>query len=76
MEQTELSRSDLLLLSPLSVKKLIAHRLLSNGVVAEIRQQVMISPAPGDRYTRDFLTGRPSVFSLFIAPTYAITSPT
>ncbi|MGL4353644.1 MAG: hypothetical protein ACRCTP_06920, partial [Aeromonas popoffii] len=46
------------------------------GVVAQISQQVMTSPAPGDRYTRGFLTGRPRVFSLFIALTYAITSPT
>ena len=46
------------------------------GVVAEIRQQVMISPAPSDRYTRGFLTGRPRVLSLFMALTYAITSPT
>ncbi|WCH38617.1 type VI secretion system contractile sheath small subunit [Aeromonas salmonicida] len=47
-----------------------------NGVVAQISQQIMISPAPSDRYTRGFLTGRPRVFSLFIALTYAITSPT
>ncbi|KTA89911.1 hypothetical protein VO71_19195 [Aeromonas salmonicida subsp. smithia] len=46
------------------------------GVVAQISQQIMISPAPSDRYTRGFLTGRPRVFSLFIALTYAITSPT
>ncbi len=46
------------------------------GVVAQIRQQVMTSPAPGDRYTRGFLTGRPRVFSLFMALTYAMTSPT
>ncbi|MGY3957538.1 hypothetical protein, partial [Aeromonas salmonicida] len=30
-----------------------------NGVVAQISQQIMISPAPSDRYTRGFLTGRP-----------------
>nr|WP_239413519.1 outer membrane beta-barrel protein [Aeromonas salmonicida] len=48
----------------------------SSGVVAQISQQIMISPAPSDRYTRGFLTGRPRVFSLFIALTYAITSPT
>ncbi|PMU03175.1 hypothetical protein CJI17_21465 [Aeromonas salmonicida] len=47
-----------------------------SGVVAQISQQIMISPAPSDRYTRGFLTGRPRVFSLFIALTYAITSPT
>ncbi len=47
-----------------------------DGVVAQISQQIMISPAPSDRYTRGFLTGRPRVFSLFIALTYAITSPT
>ncbi|MGY3953799.1 PTS glucitol/sorbitol transporter subunit IIA, partial [Aeromonas salmonicida] len=29
------------------------------GVVAQISQQIMISPAPSDRYTRGFLTGRP-----------------
>ncbi|WP_239413598.1 MgtC/SapB family protein [Aeromonas salmonicida] len=46
------------------------------GVVAQISQQIIISPAPSDRYTRGFLTGRPRVFSLFIALTYAITSPT
>ncbi|WP_236565211.1 recombinase family protein [Aeromonas salmonicida] len=51
-------------------------RLALNGVVAQISQQIMISPAPSDRYTRGFLTGRPRVFSLFIALTYAITSPT
>ncbi len=49
---------------------------LFSGVVAQISQQIMISPAPSDRYTRGFLTGRPRVFSLFIALTYAITSPT
>jgi hypothetical protein len=32
------------------------------GVVSQISQQVMTSPAPGDRYTRGFLTGRPRVF--------------
>ncbi|TNI85016.1 hypothetical protein CF133_08715, partial [Aeromonas salmonicida] len=47
---------------------------LYRGVVAQISQQIMISPAPSDRYTRGFLTGRPRVFSLFIALTYAITS--
>ncbi|MNO70769.1 hypothetical protein D3C76_616650 [compost metagenome] len=36
----------------------------------------MTFPAPGDSYTRGFLTGRPRVFSFFIVPTYAITSPT
>ncbi|MGL5036701.1 MAG: IS30 family transposase [Aeromonas sp.] len=46
------------------------------GVVSQISQQVMTSPAPCDRYTWGFLTGRPRVFSLFIALTYAITSPT
>ncbi|MGY3952111.1 Arm DNA-binding domain-containing protein, partial [Aeromonas salmonicida] len=30
-----------------------------DGVVAQISQQIMISPAPSDRYTRGFLTGRP-----------------
>ncbi|WP_262364714.1 MgtC/SapB family protein [Aeromonas sobria] len=55
------------------------HMLVSigaAGVVSQISQQVMTSPALGDRYTRGFLTGRPRVFSLLIAPTYAITSPT
>ncbi|MGL5523582.1 MAG: hypothetical protein ACRDCY_06945, partial [Aeromonas veronii] len=33
-------------------------------------------PCPGNRYTRGFLTGRPRVFSLFMALTYAMTSPT
>ncbi len=51
-------------------------RIRPQGVVAQISQQIMISPAPSDRYTRGFLTGRPRVFSLFIALTYAITSPT
>ncbi len=37
---------------------------------------VMTSPAPSDRYTRGFLTGMPSVFSLFMALTCAMTSPT
>ncbi|MGY3953664.1 alpha/beta hydrolase, partial [Aeromonas salmonicida] len=32
---------------------------LDYGVVAQISQQIMISPAPSDRYTRGFLTGRP-----------------
>lgn len=47
-----------------------------SGVVSQISHQVMTSPAPGDRYTRGFLTGRPRVFSLFMALTYAMTSPT
>ena len=46
------------------------------GVVSQISHQVTTSPAPSDRYTRGFLTGRPRVFNLLIAPTYAITSPT
>ncbi|MFQ1815843.1 hypothetical protein ACK36E_16560 [Aeromonas veronii] len=49
---------------------------VSSGVVAQISQQVMTSPALGNRYTRGFLTGRPRVFSLFMALTYAMTSPT
>ncbi|QHE45048.1 hypothetical protein [Aeromonas salmonicida] len=53
-----------------------ADLMVKIGVVAQISQQIMISPAPSDRYTRGFLTGRPRVFSLFIALTYAITSPT
>ena len=53
-----------------------AHFNVEAGVVAQISQQVMTSPALGDCYTWGFLTGRPSVFSLFIALTYAITSPT
>ncbi|MGY3953721.1 MerR family transcriptional regulator, partial [Aeromonas salmonicida] len=32
---------------------------VERGVVAQISQQIMISPAPSDRYTRGFLTGRP-----------------
>ncbi|ASI22814.1 hypothetical protein CE456_09260 [Aeromonas salmonicida] len=56
--------------------QLLPDGLLQLGVVAQISQQIMISPAPSDRYTRGFLTGRPRVFSLFIALTYAITSPT
>ncbi len=46
------------------------------GVVSQINHQATTAPAPSDRYTRGFLTGRPRVFSLLIAPTYAITSPT
>ena len=45
-------------------------------VVFKINHQVKTTPTPSDRYTRRFLTGRPRVFSLFIALTYAITSPT
>ncbi len=47
-----------------------------DGIVAQISQQVMTFPAPSNRYIRGFLKGRPRVFSLLIAPTYAITSPT
>ncbi|MGY3951846.1 hypothetical protein ACW5WG_10490, partial [Aeromonas salmonicida] len=36
-----------------------SQRFLYDGVVAQISQQIMISPAPSDRYTRGFLTGRP-----------------
>ncbi|AYK19235.1 hypothetical protein C0073_016370 [Aeromonas veronii] len=51
--------------------------LLGNiGVVSQISQQVMTFPAPGERYTRGFLTGRPRAFSLFIAHTYTMASPT
>ncbi|WP_279489288.1 hypothetical protein [Aeromonas veronii] len=39
------------------------------GVVSQISQKVMTFPAQGERYTRGFLTGRPRVFSLFIAHT-------
>ncbi len=46
------------------------------GFVAEISHQVMTSSVPDDRYTRGFLTGKPRVFSLFMALTYAMTSPT
>ncbi len=46
------------------------------GVVSQINHQAATAPAPGDRYTRGFLTGRPRVFSLFMALTYAMTSPT
>ena len=44
------------------------------GVVTQINEQVMTSPAPANRYTRGFLTGRPRVFSLLL--TYAMTSHT
>jgi hypothetical protein len=60
-----------------------AHRLMGilllhegRGVVSQISRKNSASPAPSDRYTRSFLAGRPRVFSLLIAPTYAITSPT
>lgn len=46
------------------------------GVVSQISLKNVASSAPSDRYTWGFLTGRPRVFSLFIALTYAITSPT
>ena len=46
------------------------------GVVSQINHQATTAPAPSDRYTRGFLTGRPRVFSLFMALTYAMTSPT
>lgn len=38
--------------------------------------QAATAPAPGDRYTRGFLIGRQRIFSLFIALTYVMTSPT
>ena len=47
-----------------------------NSLFAEINHQATTAPAPSDRYTRGFLTGRPRVFSLFMALTYAMTSPT
>ena len=56
--------------------RLFARLSLDSGVVSQISHQVTTAPAPSDRYTRGFLTGRPRVFSLLIAPTYAITSPT
>ena len=37
-------------------------RWCTEGVVSQISQQVMTSPAPGHRYNRGFLTGRPRVF--------------
>ncbi|WP_429212466.1 transposase [Aeromonas veronii] len=46
------------------------------GAVSQINHQATTAPAPSDRYTRGFLTGRPRVFSLFMALTYAMTSPT
>jgi len=46
------------------------------GVVAQISHQATTSPAPRDCYIWGCLTGKPRVFSLFIAFTYAITSPT
>lgn len=55
---------------------MMGNVIVDNGVVSQISQQVMTSPAPGDRYTRGFLTGRARVFSLFMALTYAMTSPT
>ncbi len=58
------------------MNKLTGLGMPVRGVVAQISQQVMTSPALGNRYTRGFLTGRPRVFSLFMALTYAMTSPT
>ena len=49
---------------------------LTQGAVSQINHQATTAPAPSDRYTRGFLTGRPRVFSLFMALTYAMTSPT
>ncbi|MFB2865732.1 hypothetical protein [Aeromonas sp. MdU4] len=46
------------------------------GVVSQIYCQATTAPAPNNRYTRGFLTGIPRVFSLFMALTYAMTSPT
>lgn len=46
------------------------------GVVYQINHQATTAPAPSDRYTRGFLTGRPRVLGLFMALTYAITYPT
>ncbi|WP_290435334.1 hypothetical protein, partial [Aeromonas caviae] len=43
-----------------------------NGAVSQINHQATTAPAPSDRYTRGFLTGRPRVFSLFMALTYAM----
>ena len=50
--------------------------MLFIGAVSQINHQATTAPAPSDRYTRGFLTGRPRVLSLFMALTYAITSPT
>ena len=50
--------------------------LTLTGAVSQINHQATTAPAPSDRYTRGFLTGRPRVFSLFMALTYAMTSPT
>lgn len=52
------------------------YKWLRAGVVSKINHQAATVPAPGDRYTRGFLTGRPRIFSLFMALTYAMTSPT
>ena len=49
---------------------------IHTGAVSQINHQATTAPAPSDRYTRGFLTGRPRVFSLFMALTYAMTSPT
>lgn len=52
------------------------HQSLDSGVVSQINHQATTAPAPGDRYTRALLTGRPRVFNLFMALTYVMTSPT
>lgn len=44
--------SDALHIRPFTMSKVLY------GVVAQINEQVMTSPAPGDRYTRGFLTGQ------------------
>ena len=71
-------RHDLLDIVFLTVSAVLsgAEGWVDIGVVAQINEQVMTSPAPGDRYTWGFLTGRPRIFSLFMALTYAMTSPT
>jgi hypothetical protein len=46
----------------LDVGETVLRRWAQLGVVAQISQQVMTPPAPSDRYTRGFLTGRPRVF--------------
>ncbi len=42
------------------------------GVVAQISDPVMTSPAAGDSYIQGLLTGGPSIFSLFMASCLSI----
>jgi hypothetical protein len=68
--------ADMLLGAASPMRSTALGRHVLKDVVSQINHQATTAPAPSDRYTRGFLIGRPRVFSLLIAPTYAITSPT